>query len=79
MGSDVWPDLTAWLMESKPRLGDRGEEQPPASTASPQQLSRCAPSSLTRWDWDQSCLTTGTHNLVLLSWDLVAGHSIGGL
>ena len=47
-------------MESKPRLGNRGEEQPLASTASPQQLSRCAPSSLTRWDWDQSCLTTGT-------------------
>lgn len=79
MGSDFWPDLTAWLMESKPRLGDRGEEQPAPSTASPQQPSRCAPSSLMLWDWDQSCLTTGTHGLVLLGWDLVTGHSVGGL
>lgn len=79
MGSDFWPDLTAWLMESKPRLGDRGEEQPAPSTASPRQPSRGAPSSLMLWDWDQSCLTTGTHGLVLLSWDLVTGHSVGGL
>lgn len=79
MGSDFWPDLTAWLMESKPHLGDGGEEQLPPPTASPQQLSRCAPSSLMLWDWDQCCLTPGTHSLVLLSWDLVPGHSVGGL
>lgn len=70
MGSDFWPDLTAWLMESKPCLGDRARSSPHRPQHRPAAVTLCT-FQLDALGLGSVLLTRGTHGLVLLSWDLV--------